>query len=198
MTPYETERKITTGGANEIVEIPLPGRCTITRIASVELAAAGAQTLTFYNRVFVGPTVAVRTITDAGDGTCLIETKGVFAVKVGDAVTVAGSSAGAYNAVQRVTEIVDEKHVITDKSYTVDATGGTVGITIPAAEQDLYKVASLTGTGVQESLTERVFVNLDPQPNLNRGFVRKIYVKVLAAGSYKVAIRCHENIGTGG
>jgi hypothetical protein len=197
-TPYDREFTPTTTGAEEIVALDFPGRCELTRVSIVRVGT-GAIDVDVFNRKFVGDEHAVLAITDDGDTKALI-TLGLDAaimddVRVGDLVTVAGSSVGGYNVAHRITAIAEDKRsFVTDQAYSADGTGGTVKLDIPVAEQELNRVLSNI-TGSDSVLTippgsgdKAVYVNQDPLPNANIGVKRKIYFKFAAAATYRVAI----------
>src|SRR4051812_10849472 len=107
MTPYEKEYVVTTGGVNAVVALDFPGRAEITRIGVTNVAGA-AFTADFFNRAFSGTALAVKYVLadTSGTGTLLYVLDTKFPVKVGDLVTVVGTSVVGYNnATQRVTNV---------------------------------------------------------------------------------------------
>lgn len=213
MTPYDKEYTVTTSGTNEVVALNFPGRAEITRIGVVLLGGA-AFTADFFNRNFTGSPSGVVRAANNGSGKVRYTLDAYLPVKVGDVVAVAGTSVGGYNvATQRVAavsrlvyddgnyrdSVLRENRVIdTDAAYTADATGGTMTLGVPSAEQPLYKAyTQVAGTGSGEQVVSQQFVNQDPAPAVNTGVVRKLYVKLSATGTYKIAVRSRLGVGVG-
>lgn len=201
MTPYANETLVTTTGANQVVAVPCPSRCTIDRIAVVRVGT-GAIAADFYNRAFAGTARGLASITDDGHGKCLLTFASAFPGRVGDSVTVAGCATSGYNVSHRITAVVDPVTVVTDQSFTVrgvpaaNALTGTP--TVPTEEQILYKVtAQLSGNDGVETTPAVVYVNRDPPDGTGRP-ARLLYVKLATAATYRIALRSHESIGEGG
>jgi hypothetical protein len=204
MTPYEKEYVVTTGGVNAVVALDFPGRAEITRIGVTNVAGA-AFTADFFNRAFSGTALAVKYVLadTSGTGTLMYVLDTYFPVKVGDLVTVVGTSVVGYNnATQRVTNVsADGKAISTaGTAYSADAAGGTIQLVIPAVEQPNYKAyGQVGGTANAEVVSNppTVYVNQDPTPARNIGVPRKIYAKLSIAGTYKIAIRARLGVGVG-
>ena len=201
MTPYEKEFSVTTVGSNQIVALSYPGRCTLDYITII-LIGGGTVTADLFSRAFASPLVAVPVylITNDGNGYCYVEMNpnSALACKVGDVVVVASSPTSGYNTSHRVLEVVDDFNIVTDQSWTADAVGGTAQVQIPSAEQELYRVfATITGASPLHANLDITFKNQDALPNRNIGVNRKLYVKLAATGTYCIAVRSHESIGTG-
>jgi len=207
MTPYSKEFTITTTGANEVVALDFPGRCRIRSIQALNLGG-GSHTIDFYSRAFAGPVIAIGKVRSGSGGKAEVVLEDFLPVRPSDAVTIAGSHAD-YNGTRRVTKVVQSPTagvyaqvpalVLTlDVAYSVDAEGGTAQTVVPAAEEPLFKVAGLTGAGIQTTAAEFEYKNQDPEPKRNIGTPRKIYARVLAAGTYRIVIRSAEGIGMGG
>jgi hypothetical protein len=194
-TPYANEQIVTTTGANQIVAVPLPGRCRIDRVGVVRTDGA-AFTVNFFNRAFTGPAVPIYQITSTPNGKTVIQLYNPIAIKVGDVITVASSTVSGYNTSHRVQAILAENLLATDQAFTAAAgPGGTAALAIPAGEQPLYKaLATLTGTGAAEALPNLIYVNLDPLLNLNIGVKRYIYCQFDTAGTFKVSFRVEQGV----
>jgi hypothetical protein len=199
VTPYEREFTFTTTGSNQIVALDYPGRCTLDFITIILIGGDGQPiTADLFSRNFTGPVIPVFLITTA-NGNCMLQTNQPLAVKVGDAVVVTNSPTAGYNTTHRIVERIDDFNFVTDHTYTADAVGGSVQLQIPAQEQELYRVTTTMSDNspLQEDIGE-VFKNQDATPNRNIGVVRKIYVRLATAGTYRIALRSHESIGVGG
>ena len=95
---------------------------------------------------------------------------------------------------------VPVRTVLLNTAYTADREGSitsTAQTVVPSAEQPLFKVAGVTGTGVQSVSTPFVYANQDPPPKRNIGVPRKIYAKITTAGTYRIIIRATESVAMG-
>lgn len=197
-TPYDREFVVTTTGVDEIQALGFPGRCELTRIAIVRVGT-GTIDVNVFNRLFVGSEHDILVITDDGNTKALItlnpDAADMDDVRVGDIVTVAGSSVAGYNTQHRITSIADDKRsFITDQAYSADGTGGTVKLDIPSEEQAMNLVLPNIG-GADSVLVippgsgdKAIYVNQDPLPNANIGIKRKVYMQFGAVATYRVAI----------
>ena len=198
-TPYERDFRVTTVGADEIVELDFPGRCEITKINTVR-EGGGTVTLDFFNRGFTSPLQNIEHVSAVVggdfDGKTRLHFFAEFGVaRPGDIIAVAGNSEGAYNTDHIVEVVSDDKlEVITNVTFTVEGFGGTATLAIPSAEEELYRVLpQQTGASplsvIPSSTGDIVlYVNRDPLGNRNIGIKRKIYVKIAAADTYRIAI----------
>lgn len=206
MTPYEADQLVTTATADEIVAIPCPGRCRITRVAvyRVDDPDNGEINIDFYSRDFRSEDITIRTLRPTADG-LLLTLSGRLAAKVGDPIIITGNadydtSLSEDPGVVRVLATDNNgSEVLVDSSLDHgDATGGSVRLQIEEPEQNLYRVMPrLTGNGFAESWTTVTFVNQDPMANLNIGVNRRIYVQPKVAGTYRFLIRCEESVAMG-
>lgn len=207
MTPYEKTTDVTVETNDDIVPIPLPGRCVISRVAIVRTGEGGDITADFYNRAFTSDAVKIETVTNSG-GKTRVQFAKPFPLRVGDRFLTSGilkdsdgSSYTEYNGAMRVTAIVREPGLldrvyVTDCDYAANGHDGTGALEIPTDEQPLYKALDqLTGTDNAEAKPEAVYHNQDPLGNLNIGVKRFIYVKFADAGDYRVSFRTYENVG---
>jgi hypothetical protein len=203
-TPYDREFIKTTTAVDEVVELDFPGRCELNRI-SILRVSGGDIDAGIFNRKFVGATHAVALIEPTGNGTELRialaqDAAPLNDVKVGDLVTVAGNSNGAYNvATHRIVaiddaDINDPRWIDTDNGgVSSPGTGGTVQLDI-TTEQELQRVLpDITGSGSVLEIPPgtgdiAVFRNQDPVGNVNIGVKRKLYMKFADAGTYKIGL----------
>lgn len=205
---YETTPTVvTTTGANEIVELPFPGRCELTKISIVRLSGNGI-TVDLFSRAFASDPVQILNIRQTPEDTTIRVTlqkssqyqQPQLALKVGDPVTLTG---GTYAGDRRVLAIVDEFTFDLSGTYTVDeGTVATIELNIQTVEQPLYRVLpQQTDAGasllVIPPSTGNVvnYVNQDPQKNTNTGFNRKIYLRFAAAASYRVVLGGDVSVG---
>jgi hypothetical protein len=198
-TPYDREFRFTTTGTDEIVELDYPGRCEITKITAVR-DGGGAIDFDFYNRKFDSDALPIYEIIEQIGGEFDGKTKLRFLAEVGvtrpgDQIAVAGTSVAPYNTTHRVEHVSDDKkEIITDQTFSARALGGTLTLAISAADQELYRVmANISAASPVISIPPAtgdsiLFVNKDPLGNNNIGTKRKIYLKVAAADTYRVAI----------
>lgn len=203
MTPWESTFLCTTTADNQIVVVPCPGRCIIDRIGIV-MIGGGSVAANFYNRAFLSPAspTPVKSILNAygNSGVCEFTMPLVFAVKVGDVVTVSDANQTDYNVSSRVTNVLDDKHFITDMEYVSDEYAASTQIDIPSAEQNLYiAFPPLTGTNYAEAKpSPGTYVNQDPQTNqTNRGYPMKLYVSLGSPATYRISIRARQGVAMG-
>jgi hypothetical protein len=204
-TPYDREDRVITSGTDEIVEFDYPGRCEITRI-NVVREGGGAIDLDFFNRKFTSDAKTIRHISKVSggpfDGKTRLHFFAEFGVsRPGDQIAVAGNSVAGYNVTHRVEKVSDDKlEVITDRTYTADGFGGTAALAIAAADQELYRVLPNQSSGSPLSVIPPAtgdvvaYRNQDPLPNANIGVKRKIYIKIAAAATYRIAISSLLNV----
>lgn len=198
-TPYQTDERITTTATNEVVAIPFPSRCEITKIAISSDQAA--PTVNFYNRAFTMDPVDIKRMYQNDDGDLQIEfdeSNGdrFEQVRVGDQVFVDGTSVGGYNSTQHVvTEVIDAFNIVVATAYSADATGGTCELTIVSGEQNLYRVVpplTLSSNIIEyypdSNGEDGLFINRDVVGNSNTGLNRFIYARFSAIGTYRVVI----------
>lgn len=218
MTPYETDKIVTTTDPDEIVEIGIPGRCQLELIYALN-TSGGEVTFTAYNRLFTGPQVSIRGITvvdplSSPSRIVVLVAPEALLVRAGDIVTIEGSGGfasiaddGGYDGDHRVLS-VEKSTVVEDlrdgiwKIFLDSAFDGELGpvgtikLNIPENEQTLYQVdVPATGTPEAELISQLAYVNRDPLGNRNIGVKRKIYIKFADAGTYRVVLRCRESIG---
>lgn len=209
MTPYSKEFTITTTDANEVVALDYPGRCTIKEIAVMDLSGGSADAK-FYSRAFSRGPIEIDTVTSEDDQLTVV-LKDFLPVRVGDAVLLSNTD---YDGEHRVVEVVDSPSIspyaltparvlVLDPKYAESSISlgdgkPTVTTIVPAAEEPLYCVASLTGTGVQKTAAAFEYINQDPPLKRNIGTNRRIYVRFTTGSTYRIIIRSAEGIGMGG
>lgn len=215
-TLYSKQERFTTDSVNEIVELPFPSRCKIHRLEFFRVGG-GAIDIDLLSRNPTSPDTAIERIEANGLTMRIWLTPGVeLPLYEGDSIVVAASSTGGYNTTHVVTgfgtdyrtphptgNLRDQQNYIdTASSYTADATGGTVTLAIPAAEEPLWAVtqSALTGTPTADALShadgnEIEYVNRDPQGSRNIGLNRKLYIRPAAAGSYAVNYVTEDIVG---
>ena len=190
MTPYVCDILVTSVGTDAIKTIPFLSRANIREITLVRLGT-GTFTATFYSRAFTGTTAYLNQITNDGNSYCLLHkaaVNGLDLVRVGDVITVSGSSVGGYNTSHRVTAISGNNYV-TDVAYSADSVGGQYVLAVPAAEQIAYRVYTVTPTTSSNVNSLNIlYHNRDPLPNANAGYLHNIYLKLSDADTYRVVI----------
>jgi hypothetical protein len=201
-TAYETSAILTVADHTVQAALPFPGRCLLKRVAAVSLSA-GPVGFTIHNRLFTSPALPIAFVTDDGTGHVMLTIYGFLPVKVGDPVSVAGTT--TYDGAQRVTNISDNltfgiRYVTLGATFSAAKTNiGTVCLSITGAEQNLYTVdAAPAASGFAEVWPEEPYVNQDALPNLNIGVNRVLYLLFTAADTFRVTGRAEESIGMGG
>jgi hypothetical protein len=134
---------------NEVVPIPLPGRLFLQKLTVVSSIATYNAFL--YNRAFGNPVAGLSTITNSG-GKAKLLFRYPHRFLIGDRLTVAGTSQAGYHTTHVITHMLSEFEVVTDRDYSVDATGGTATLVIGVASS-----ASLRGKVVFTTDVDHVF-----------------------------------------
>jgi hypothetical protein len=107
MTPYETEQVVVVTNAAVEAAINFPGRCLLNRVAAVKIDSSGVADFTVYNRNFLSATLNITAVINNG-GYCAFIVYGFLPVRVGDSLTVAGTTLYDGVGAHRVTAIAEK------------------------------------------------------------------------------------------
>lgn len=111
--------------------------------------------------------------------------------KVGDVVTVAGSSVGGYNVSHVVTKVYPSGSFVTDINFVSETNNnGTVRLDIPAAQRPAWQLGATTtvANSAPQALNGVPFVCQD-SPNPDGPTPSKIYLTFSEAGTYVLTLR---------
>ena len=114
------------GQTGTSVGVDCPTKVHISRIR-IQGAKRGAFNVTVFDRSFKPVPVPVVSITDDGDGKCLVQFAANPDLEAGDSFIVSGNTVSAYNTTHAVTAWVSPTQVVTDQSFT--AVGYGMGAT---------------------------------------------------------------------
>lgn len=201
MTPYTKTTIVQTTGADEVIEIPCPGRCYIDNVRFA-VEGGGGFVVDLYNRAFTGPPQKLVRIDDDGRGNSVLTFTQNFAARLGDVLAVSHASHPEYNTSHRVIKVIDDKHLVTNVpsvGYEPGSSGVVAQLAIPPGEQDAYRVGTTQtadgGVSGFDAPLAIPFVNQDPQGNANnRGYPHKLYARVGAPGLYQVTLTTHASV----
>jgi hypothetical protein len=180
--------------ANQLYAVKCPSKAWLTRFMAVGVGGPSGYVAKLYNRAFsLDAPISLRAIisTEAAGAYSVLEGISPLPFAVGDRIVVAGSDYGPYNTTHRVSALLDSNHVVVSTNYASYGLGGTVNLSVPSTERDLYKILSVDASGILAEFDGPTWVpviNADPLP---AGKASKdnpyIYFTSNTTGSYRLS-----------
>ncbi len=191
MTPYETIAIVTTTADNQVVAIPCPPRCFITKISIYLEAADNSVGVAFYNRSGQGSTVKVVSVEPLADSNFIITTDGQHQSYPLDTIDYHSQGGDFSPSALAILSPFKLQFVNDEIPFAV---GDTLRVnTAPKGISKVCPDLALEGAGGVYAVDNvGPFVNMDPITESSGGNNQKMYLHVSAASTFLVAIRASD------